>query len=100
MKSTLLVFWILPPPSAGADVLALTYGARTRLAAYRRIALVVQFIVRHTVLTNVLPHIVLAPSCQRIDLYQTVVDIPLNHVDIASGYRLRCTQTANPHVEG
>ena len=54
-------FFTLPGPAAGAVVLAGGDGARARPAADARVALVVQRVVRHVVLHDERPHVLLRP---------------------------------------
>ena len=55
MQPALALGRFLPPPAAGALVLAGTHGARARLAADRDETLVVQGVVRHAVVAKVFP---------------------------------------------
>src|SRR5438874_2418891 len=68
MDSALLRRIRLPPPAAGAIGLARLDRARARRAADRRVALVVQRVIRHVVLAHVVPHLVLRPLGQRVEL--------------------------------
>src|SRR5450759_3626225 len=75
MQPTLLALCILPPPSAGADVLTRRHGARAACAADAWVELVMQFIVRHIVLLDVFPYLCIGPVQQRIEFLQTMVRI-------------------------
>src|SRR5579875_1021366 len=57
-------------PASGATVLAGQHAPRTMDATERRVAVVVQWVVRHIVLANVVPDVVLAPCGERADLHQ------------------------------
>ena len=62
----------LPPPAAGADVLARLDGARAGRAADGGISAVVQRVVRHVVGAEVRPDVVGAPVGERIELRDAV----------------------------
>src|SRR2546421_2853877 len=75
----------LPPPAAGAQVLALLRRSRARGAADRRVALVVERVVRKVVLTHVVPYLVLGPFGERVQLDdRAVVVVDLDLADVAA----------------
>src|SRR3954451_18351248 len=63
----------LPPPAAGAVVLALADRARARRAADRRVTLRVQPVNRHVVLAEIRPDFALRPLGERIQLHDRAV---------------------------
>src|SRR5436190_19261610 len=56
--------------------LAVGAGVRARLAADRRVAAVVQRVVREIVLVDVAPYVALAPVGERGGLPEAVLDVP------------------------
>src|SRR5205823_14390451 len=58
----------LPPPAAGARRLARRDRARARRTADRRVAPVVEHVVRDLALAHVVPHLVLGPLRERVQL--------------------------------
>src|SRR5205823_12926809 len=85
MDSALLRRIRLTPPEAGAIGLARLDRARARRAADRRVALVVQRVIRHVVLAHVVPHLVLRPLGQRVELDdRAVVVIDLDLADVGA----------------
>src|SRR6266576_541539 len=63
----------LPPPAAGAVVLALADRARAGCAADRRVALGVERVHRYVVLAQVLPDLPLRPLGERVQLHDRAV---------------------------
>src|SRR5262245_65268297 len=72
MQPALLVLRLLPPPAAGADILARQDRAAARRAADRAVALIVQAVVGHAVEAQVPPHLLLAPAGERVEFLQPV----------------------------
>src|SRR5438132_7727755 len=64
---------LLPPPAAGAVGLAGLDRACARRAADRRVALVVERVIRHVVLAHVVPDLVLRPLGERVELHDRAV---------------------------
>src|SRR2546428_6304565 len=64
---------LLPPPAAGALVLAGDGGARAGFAADRGVPALVQRVIWEVVLVDVRPDLVLGPRGQRRDLCQALV---------------------------
>src|SRR5579872_3519710 len=73
VDAALLYLVVLPPPAAGALVLSRGGGAGAGLAADRRVALVVERVVRHVVVPDVVPHLGPGPARERGDLRDPVV---------------------------
>src|ERR1700716_1299714 len=90
----------LPPPAAGAVVLALADRARARCAADRRVALRVQPVHRHVVLAQVGPDLALRPLRERVQLHdRAVVVIDLDLADVRSRRPLIAAQAGYPRIE-
>src|SRR5437660_4308020 len=90
----------LPPPAPGAQVLALLRRPRARRAADRGVTLVVERVVRKLVLAHVVPHLVLRPLGERVQLHdRAVVVVDLDLADVAAGRPLVATQAGDPRVE-
>src|SRR6516162_10839374 len=70
-------------PAPGAVVLAVGHRPRARPAADARVTLVVQRIVRHIILVDEGPDILLGPGEQRVDFDQAELGIPAD--DIGTG---------------
>src|SRR4051812_31862229 len=87
---------LLPPPAAGARMLAGLHGARARLATQRRIAAIVQRVVRHVLLADVLPDLVERPVHERAEFPDAVgrVERALGHVAARAG--LLAAQARDP----
>src|SRR5438105_13980361 len=91
---------LLPPPAAGAVGLAGLDRACARRAADRRVALVVERVIRHVVLAHVVPDLVLRPLGERVELYdRAVVVIDLDLADVRPGRPLVAAQAGDPRVE-
>jgi len=68
MQATLLGRLVFPPPAPRAELFAQTDGAGTRRAADAREELVMQRVVVHLVLGDVMPHVAPSPSGQGVEL--------------------------------
>src|SRR2546422_3673306 len=91
----------LPPPAAGAVSLAGTNCARAGCAADRRVALVVERVVRHVVLAHVVPDLVLRPFGKRVQLHdRAVVVVDLDLANVRPGRPLITAEPRDPGVEG
>src|SRR5947209_3543529 len=91
----------LPPPAAGAIRFARTNRARARSATDRRVALIVEGVVRHVVLTHVVPDLVLRPFGEWVELHdRTVVVIDLDLANVRPGRPLITAEPRDPGVEG
>src|SRR5947209_2348722 len=78
VNATLLGSVLLPPPAAGACVFPRLGGPGTRGAANAGVALVVQRVIRNVVGVDVVPHLLIHPVGEGIDLEQPpmiVVDL-------------------------
>src|SRR5205085_1711789 len=75
VQAAFLLAAALPPPAAGAYVLARCDGAGARRASDGRVSAVVQRAVRHVVVAQVGPHIVLRPVDQRIEFRYAVARV-------------------------
>src|SRR2546426_5376853 len=90
----------LPPPAPGAVGLAGTNCARAGCAADRRVALVVERVVRHVVLAHVVPDLVLRPLGEWVQLHdRAVVVIDLDLADIRARRPLVAAKPRDPGVE-
>src|SRR3989442_34996 len=90
----------LPPPAAGAVGLAGPNCARAGCAADRRVALVVERVVRHVVLAHVVPDLVLRPFGKGVQLHdRAVVVIDLDLADVRARRPLVAAQPRDPRVE-
>src|ERR1700720_590566 len=73
----------LPPPTSGATRLARLDRARARGAADRRVAPVVERVVRHLALSDVVPNFLLRPLGERVQLHdRAVVVVDLDLADV------------------
>src|SRR5262249_46379483 len=101
VQSALLRFRVLPPPAAGADVLAGLDRARAGGATQARIAAGVEGVVGHAVLPHVLPRLAPRPARERVDLHDAAVAV----VDLDRGQhrardRLLAAEAGGPGLEG
>src|SRR5262245_36405478 len=71
----------LPPPAAGARVLAGGDGPRAGRAADRAVALLVQRMEGHLALAEVVPNLFLAPVGERVKFAQAVRLVPFLDAD-------------------
>src|SRR4051795_1535638 len=67
-------------------------------AADRRVAAVVQLVVRDLVTRDVVPHVALRPVGQRVRLPQAVAQVPVDLFGAPAGRRLLAPQTRHPAV--
>src|ERR1700722_2203931 len=89
----------LPPPSARPWIGAFLHRTRAGTASNRRIALVVEFVVRNVISPDVIPDFVLGPVGERRDLHHAaMVVIDLDLADIRSCRPLVAAQTRHPTV--
>ena len=56
MQSALFLIGIFPPPSSGTNIFTRLYGSRTWLTTDAWETFVVEFIIRHLMLFNIIPH--------------------------------------------
>src|SRR5436190_5687894 len=90
----------LPPPATRALLLAGLDRARARSAADRRVALVVERVVRDVVLAHVVPDLVLRPLGERVQLDdRAVVVVDLDLADVRARRPLVAAQAGDPGVE-
>src|SRR5262249_44718344 len=83
-------------PAAGPLVAIFFDRGRARPAADARVALVVKRIVRHFVIENELPNVLLGPAQKRVDLHQVEFRIPLNRARGLAVFRLVAANGADP----
>src|SRR5689334_15088024 len=96
VQAAFLGFRVFPPPAAGADVFARLDRAGAGLAADRRVAALVQAVVGHVVGADVLPHILLRPVGQRVELGHAVGGIVFLHGQFGAGGRLGAALSGDP----
>src|SRR5579863_5531886 len=100
MDAALLVVRVLPPPAAGARVLAGLDRAGAGRAADRREALVVQRVHRHAVLLGVGAHLLHGPGDEGVYLRDPVVrGVDLDLGALGARHRLPAAQAREPGVE-
>src|SRR3954468_10553128 len=68
-------------------------------AADRRIATIVQLVVRHVVAEEVVPHLALGPVRQRVRLPQPVAQVPIDLLGAPPRGRLLAAQAGHPRVD-
>src|SRR2546423_11211963 len=68
-------------------------------AADRRVAAVVQLVVRHVVAHDVVPHVGLAPVRERVRLPQAVLVVPVQLGGVRAAWRLLAAQAGDPGVD-
>src|SRR5438105_11317597 len=89
----------LPPPASGAVGLAGLDRPGARCAADRRVALVVQLVVRDVELADVVPDLVLRPLGERVKLDdRAVVVVDLDLADVRPGRPLVAPEPGDPGV--
>src|SRR5450631_349537 len=99
MQPALFVVGILPPPAAGARVLARLDGARAGGAADRRVATVVHRVDRDAVLLGVGAHLVHGPADEWAHLHDVAVGaIDLDLGRVGAGDRLLVAEASHPGV--
>src|SRR5574343_1135838 len=98
VQTAFLGGFVLPPPAAGAELLAQADGARAGRAADAGEELVVQRVVVHLVVGDVVPHIAPGPVGQRVELVQTLAGhfafVVQRH--LGAGVGLLLAQTGDP----
>lgn len=99
MQSAFSVVGVFPPPSSRSDILAGLYGASTRLTANAGVALVVELVIGHAVLMNILPYLLLSPLDEWVDLDEPVHVVPFHEVHVLTSHALLSSQPAHPYVE-
>ena len=88
MQAAFLGFRVFPPPASGADILTIVYRAGAGGATDAGIAFVMQCVVRHIELFDVVPHILLGPIHQGIKFRHVVKIIPFLVLHAGAGHRL------------
>src|SRR5690606_20537961 len=83
-------------PAAGAQVLAGDDRRRARLAPDRRIATLVQRVIRDVVRVQVAPHLVVGPRDERVDLVQAELAIALDDLGRRALRRLVAANRRDP----
>ena len=90
----------LPPPAAGARIVAGTGGAGAGRAADAGESLVVERVVGHVVSLQVLPDLSLAPARQGIELHDAAVSpVAFDDADTAAGRHMLPPLARDPGVE-
>src|SRR5260370_1517404 len=95
VQAAFLVLGRLPPPTAGAHVLAGRDGARAGRAADGAITLRVQRILGHLPLARILPDLRLAPVRERAQLEEAAL-VDLHRLDLGAGGRRLAAQARDP----
>src|SRR5947209_7975086 len=100
VNSALLRRVRLPPPASRAARLARCDRARAGRAADRRVAAVVERVIRDVALAHVVPHLVLGPLRERVQLDdRSVVVVDLDLADVRAARPLVASQPGDPRVE-
>src|SRR5205814_2356908 len=100
MDAALLGRARLPPPAAGARLLARRDGARAGSAADRGVSALIQRVRGNVVLAHVVPDLFLGPLCQRVELDDgVVVVVDLDLADVGARGPLVAAQARDPGVE-
>src|SRR5262249_17851908 len=90
----------LPPPAARAARRACRHRARTRRAADRGVALVVERVIRDVAVADVVPDLVLRPFGERVELHdRAVVVVDLDLADVRAARPLVAAEAGDPCVE-
>ena len=97
MQTTLCLF--RTSPATGAVVFTRVHATGTRKAAYARVPLVVQRIVRDLVFKKVGPDVFFGPSDQRIHFAETELRVPLNRHCGRAGLGLVASNGGDPSIE-
>src|SRR5215470_13075370 len=93
-------FGIFPPPASGTEVFSRPYRARAGRAANAGVALVMKTIVGDVVLADIVPHLVMGPIDQRIDLHEVAVfPIQFDLPGLRARYRLLAPQAGHPGIQ-
>src|SRR5262245_17262177 len=85
-----------PGPAAGAVVAALLHGGGARPATDARVALVVKRVVRHVVVNDELPDVVLGPPQERVHFHEVELGVPLDHASGMAVLGLVAANSADP----
>src|SRR5690606_5402992 len=96
MQAALFGRGLFPPPAAGARVLSGPDRARTGIAAYGGIALVVQRVVRNIVGANYGPHLGVGPGCEGVVLMQAECPVVLGLLQVGPGHGLVAMLAGQP----
>src|SRR5690606_5651403 len=88
MQTALFRVGLLPPPTAGPGMLSWPNRARTRLAANRGIALIVQGVVGDIESADYGPDLGVGPRCQRVVFLQPEYAVVLGLGQFGTRYRL------------
>src|SRR3989338_10530742 len=100
MQTAFLVLGIFPPPPSRADILTGLDRARTRSAADRGISQIMQLIMRHFVLFNIIPNFVMGPVCDRVYLQYSIVSfVDFYFLYFRTRHRLLTTKTRDPGLK-
>src|SRR5690606_23076439 len=96
MQPTFLFTFILPPPTAGPEILPLPYGACAWRASNTWKSLVMQWVIGNIIDFGIVPHIVQRPIIDGVELDELVATIPLHLCHALPVIGLLRTDTGNP----
>src|SRR5262245_60914458 len=86
VHATLFRGSLFPPPSSGTMVLPGLHGAGAGRTADAGVTTIIERVVRHIVRTDVVPHLVLSPIGQGVDLDDaTMVMVKLDLANVRAG---------------
>src|SRR3954470_16081161 len=87
-------------PASGAAVFPRQYGAGAMGASDAGVVLVVQRVIGHVMLEDVVPDVLLGPVSQRVHLHQLEFVVPLNFACVGAGAALLAADGRDPGIEG
>ena len=91
---------IFPPPTARAEILDPLDRAGARSATDTGVALIVKPVVGHVIIPDIVPHLIVTPVRQRVDLdYIVVFSVQLDFSYRAPRYGLLAAQSGHPRPE-
>src|SRR5580704_19641623 len=96
MQAALARIGALPPPAAGAFVLAGLYRTRAGRATNARKAAVMQRVVGQPLFADVLPDLVFRPLEQRTYLVKAIFAVPFHGRRLSAAGRLSTPDAGNP----
>ena len=100
MQPALLGIGIFPPPSARTEILNPLDCPRAGRAADTGVALIMKPVVGHVIVPDIVPHLIVTPVRQRIDLDNIAVfSVQLDFSYVAPRYGLLAAQSGHPRSE-